>query len=222
MVRQNFGGDDPALVSHWNFFLEELADTKLESSDARRLLSRIKQYDRKARTPVQEGSAYVAALATIRSPFGTGIAPRPMKLFGAPFNNSPEQLYFAWQTRYVTDGWLNLTDDWYDLDPAQQLDVIRGQSDSRDQVLAWMSTRCYEYEMQPLWRTAAVLAAAKLYKLEQGEWPRKLSDLDQTLWFLHPDPRNWRNPAPTEFVLAVEGETLKVEERVSSRRWVLR
>ena len=33
-----------------------------------------------------------------------------------------------------------------------------------------------------------------------------MSDLDQTLWFLHPDPRNWRNPAPTEFVLAVEGE----------------
>ena len=215
MIRQNFGGDEPTLVSHWLFFLDELAKTKLKAGEARRLLERLRQYDQKARTPSHEGDAYVAALATIRSPYGTGIAPEPMYLFGAPFNNSPEQLYFAWQTRYVTDGWLTLTDDWYDLEPAEQLEIIRDQKDSKDQVLAWMSTRCYEYEMQPLWRAAGVLAASKLYKLEHGGWPEKLS-------VLHPDPRSWKEPAPTEFILNVEGESLQVEETVSGRRWVLK
>ncbi|MCA9775915.1 MAG: hypothetical protein KC800_04330 [Candidatus Eremiobacteraeota bacterium] len=222
MIRQNFGGDEPTLISHWLFFLDELAKTELEAPQARRLLNRLQQYDEKARTPSHEGDAYVAALATIRSPYGTGIAPEPMYLFGAPFNNSPEQLYFAWQTSYVTDGWLTLTDDWYGLEPAEQLEVIRAQKDSKNQVLAWMSTRCYEYEMQPLWRAAAVLAASKLYKLENGGWPEKLSDLDGSLWFLHPDPRSWREPAPTEFVLTVKDESLQVEDTVSDRRWVLK
>ena len=113
MVHHSFGGDDPALLSQWQFFLEELRKANLEPSDARRLLHRIEQYDLKARSPWREADDYVAVLATIRSPYGTGIDPEPMKLFGVPFNNSPEQLYFSHHVRYVTDGWLALRRDWY-------------------------------------------------------------------------------------------------------------
>ena len=222
MVHHNFGGNNPALLSYWQFFLDELTRTTLAPSDARRLLLRIEQYDLKARSPQREAGAYVAALATIRSPYGTGIDPEPMKLFGVPFNNSPEQLYFSHHVRYVTDGWLALRADWYSLTPEEQIAVIRKQKDSQDQVLSWMSTRCFEYEMQPLWRAAAVITACQIHKAEKGVWPESLSEVAPSLWFLVREPESWKEPAPTEFVLTPTDAGLMVRDNVSGRSWTLK
>ena len=222
MVHHSFGGDDPALLSQWQFFLEELRKANLEPSDARRLLHRIEQYDLKARAPWREADDYVAVLATIRSPYGTGIDPEPMKLFGVPFNNSPEQLYFSHHVRYVTDGWLALRRDWYSQTPEEQIAEIRKQRGSQDQVLSWMSARCFEYEMQPLWRAAAVITACKIHKLENGVWPQSLSEVSSLLWFLARDPESWKEPAPTEFVVTPSAEGLTIQDKVSGRSWSLK
>lgn len=222
MVHQQLGGDNPALPSHWQFFLDELTEAPLEASDARRLLQRIEGYDLKARSPRQEAGAYVAALATIRSPYGTGIVPEPMTLFGAPFNYSPEQLYFSHQIRYVTDGWLAFSNDWYSLTPEEQIAKIRSQSDSQDQILAWLSTRCFEYEIQPQWRAAAVVAACKLHRLEKGVWPKSLSEVAPTLWFLTKEPESWKEPAPTEFLVTPSDDGLTIRDEVSGRSWTLK
>ena len=105
---------------------------------------------------------------------------------------------------------------------SEQIAEIRKQKGSQDQVLSWMSARCFEYEMQPLWRAAAVITACKIHKLENGVWPQSLSEVSSLLWFLARDPESWKEPAPTEFVVTPSAEGLTIQDKVSGRSWSLK
>ena len=158
---------------------------------------------------IGELDSYVLATAVRHTPYYDEEDLRPMTLFGVTFNHSPSQLYFLHYTDYVTRPWLHIREQLLGLTTEEQISRIRQLQDTNG-VLNSLSLRTFDYELRPLWRSAAVMAASRIYLLDHGAWPSQVSDLGASV------------PFEAEFELSQSDGGLKILETATNNAWVLR
>lgn len=201
MYQHRNASHEERLVSRWEFLLSELAESQLTARETLALKAQLKDYDEHYLRPRQEGNRWVYSQMTSYQP-----SPKPLTLFGVPFEHSPQRLHMLYDYRFLLGPWQQLQDDI----PFNATDEEYWKHIKQQDQLRWLSSKPFDYELRPLWRAAAVISAAKLHKSEHGDWPESASEIQGRLWFA-PD---------YSFTQVPDG--LQIRDNSSDRSWIVK